>query len=272
MEAAAQTVRLFRPGWRWLAAALVGISRGVLPWILWRVWTATDPPITPPLLAEMLLVVWALPGAAAWLIGRAFAVRARVTPDGLELLHAARTVPLPRDRIAGVRPWRVPLPDPGVTVALSDGRRLALAARDPSPLVAALAPALPRHPLLCWAAARPPAPTWRYYLGRYVLFALLPAGVLFNTHQQIAYGGFLGQYYLVGLRAWLGTAAIYWATIAAYLLLYASVWRAVAEAVTLAAAPLAPAYAGVVRRTAERVDQVAFYGGVPLLLALRYLA
>ena len=85
-------------------------------------------------------------------------------------------------------------------------------------------------------------------LGRYVLFALFPAAVLFNAHQHIAYGAFLGQYYLMGPGAWLTTAAIYWATLCAYLLLYASAWRGMVEAVTL----VTPSHAGAVRRVAER--------------------
>ena len=46
--------------------------------------------------------------------------------------------------------------------------------------------------------------------------------MLFNAHQHIAYGALLGQYYLVGPGARLTTAAIYWATPCAHLLLYAS--------------------------------------------------
>jgi hypothetical protein len=263
---------IYRPGWRALAAVLFALSRISLPWILWRVWTADDPPITPPLLAEMLLVVWALPGGAAWLIGRAFAAQACVTDDGVEIVRDGRRMRLARDRVVGARPWRVPLPEPGFAVQLAGGRRLAIAARDPSPLLAALAPAVRRHPAMVWAAARRPAPHAWYYVRRYVLFALLPAGVLFNAHQHIAYGAFLGQYYLMGLRAWCTTWAIYWSTLGAYLLLYGSALRGMAEAMALAAAYVAPAHAAVARRLAERVDQLAFYGGVPVLLALRFLA
>ena len=274
VAADAQVVRCYRPGWRVVAAFLFALSRVSLPWILWRVWVAVDPPITPPLLAEMLLVVWALPGAAAWLIGRAFTAEARLAGDVVELVRGEGRVVLARDRIAAARPWWLPLPEPGFAPQFSDGTAapFAIAARDPTPLLATLAPAALRHPLMVWAAARPPAPGWWYYVRRYVLFALLPAAVLFNAHQHIAYGAFLGQYYLMGLGPWLATAAIYWATLCAYLLLYASAWRGVAEAVAMLAAWLAPARAVPVRQAVERIDQVAFYGGIPLSLLLRFIA
>jgi hypothetical protein len=272
VEAGEQAVRYYRRPWRGLAAILFALSRGFLPWILWRVWTAVDPPITPPLLGQMLLVVWALPGAAAWMIGRAFAARARVDATGLVIARGEQRLTVARERIAAVTPWRVPLPEPGFAVGLADGRELAIAARDPTPLLAGLDARALRHPLMVWAAARPPASTAWYYVRRYVLFAFFPAAVLFNAHQHIAYGAFLGQYYLMGLGPWLTTAAIYWATLCAYLLLYASALRGVAEMAALLAAWAAPARAASVRAVVERVDQIAFYLGVPLLLALRFTA
>jgi len=274
VDAAGLAVRCYAGPWRALAACLFALSRASLPWILWRVLTADDPPITPPLLAEMLLVVWALPGAAAWLIGRAYAARAQADAVALVVERGAQRAVIERGRIAGLLVWRIPLPEPGFAVRLDDGRRapFAIAARDPSPLLSALDPGAARRPLMVWAAARWPAPGWRYFLGRYVLFALFPAAVLFNAHQHIAYGAFLGQYYLMGPGAWLTTAAIYWATLCAYLLLYASACRAMVEAVTLVAARIVPARARAVRRVAERIDQFAFYAGVPVLLALRFAA
>ena len=205
VDAAGLAVRCYARPWRALAACLFALSRISLPWILWRVLTANDPPITPPLLAQMLLVVWALPGAAAWLIGRAFAACAQVDAAALVVERGAQRAVIERGRIAGLFVWRIPLPEPGFVVRLDDGRRtpFAIAARDPSPVLAALDPGAARRPLMVWAAARWPAPGWRYYVGRYVLFALFPAAVLFNAHQHIAYGALLGQYYLVGLGAWL---------------------------------------------------------------------
>ena len=70
--------------------------------------------------------------------------------------------------------------------------------------------------------------------------ALGPAAVLFYTHQHIAFGGLLGEYYLMGLGPYLRTAAVHWATVTVYLLLWAGVWRGAGEVVAWAAAALAP--------------------------------
>jgi apolipoprotein N-acyltransferase len=263
------TVRCYRRPWRALAAALLVISRASLPWILWRVLTANDPPISPPMLAEMLLVVAVLPGAAAWMIGRAVRAEARAAGGELRIEQAGSSAAV---SAAAVAAWRLPLPEPGIDLQLADGRRVpfSVAARDPSPLAAALDPSAAAHPTLVYSAARRPAPRWHYYVGRYVVFALAPAAVLFNAHQHIAYGGFWGEYYLMGAGAWLRTAAIYWTTVGVYLLLYASLWRGLAEAASLLAAWTAPAAARAVRGAAEWVATAAFYGGVPAILALRF--
>ena len=104
-----------------------------------------------------------------------------------------------------------------------------------------------------------------------MLFALLPAAVLFNAHQYIAYGGTLGQYYLEGLAPYLETLAIYWSTMSIYLVLYAAPWRGVAEGASLLTAWMSPRHAVRVRRAAETTCRVVFYAGVPLLLLARFL-
>ena len=56
-----------------------------------------------------------------------------------------------------------------------------------------------------------------------------------------------------------------------YLLLYASVWRSIAEGAALLAAWVAPARALGVRRAAEVACLVAYYGGVPILVAIPFV-
>ncbi len=262
------SVRAYPPVWRWTAAILVAISRAMLPFLLWRLATANDPPLTPPLLAELLLIFCALPALAASLIGRAFAARVQVDAGGLTLMRGAQRVVWPP---AAVHPWRVPLPEAGCTLTHDDGGRLALALRDPTPLLAALGGDT-EHPMVRYAAARAAdARGWRYWLGRYVLFALPIAAILFNAHQWIAYGGSFGQYYLQGPGPWLRGAAIYWATTGVYLLLWASLWRGVVEALALLAAMRWPRRAQAARRALEWGDRLAFYGGSAAILALRFL-
>src|SRR5439155_794374 len=90
-------------------------------------------------------------------------------------------------------------------------------------------------PVLVYAHARARgAPRrWHHLLGRFPGFALLPTAVLFNAHQHIAYGGLLGEYYLLGLGSYVRTFAVHWLTLTIYLVLYASVWRGLAEGVAL---------------------------------------
>src|SRR5206468_3785068 len=83
--------------------------------------------------------------------------------------------------------------------------------------------------------------------------ALLPTAVLFNAHQHITYGGVLGEYYLLGLGSYVRTFAVHWLTLTIYLVLYASVWRGLAEGTALLGACVAPARAAWVRRAAEIV-------------------
>src|SRR6184192_77960 len=219
-------------GWRIAGAVLFAVSRASLPAILGLVVLATDPPVTLPVLV-CGVVVLALPCRA----------------------------------IARVAPWAVPLPGPGLSVCMRSGRwlRQGLQIDDPTPLLLALAETGGLE------AARGAPRRWHHLLGRFAGFALLPTAVLFNAHQHIAYGGLLGEYYLLGLGSYVRTFAVHWLTLTIYLVLYASVWRGLAEGVALLAACVAPASAAGARRAVEIACQVAYYGGVPLLLLLRFL-
>jgi hypothetical protein len=176
----------------------------------------------------------------------------------------------------------MPLPGSGFSLVTASGRRLrpGVQVDDPTPALRALrgragiaaADAALVHPAVVFAHARATAGRWRWYhlAAKFPLFALAPTAVLFNAHQHIAYGGALGQYYLLGLGAFLETFAIYWAATTVYCILWASIWRGLAEAVCLVAAHVAPSHATRVRRAAELTCRVAYYGGVPILLALRF--
>jgi len=75
----------------------------------------------------------------------------------------------------------------------------------------------------------------------------------------------------VGDRAYLVTFAVYWATVTIYLVLWANVWRLIAEGATLAAAYARPYRTTAFRRTAERAYGLLYYGGALLVLLLRLL-
>jgi apolipoprotein N-acyltransferase len=216
----------------------------------------------------------ALPAAMAWAIGRAFRGTATVRAGALRLDRGDVAVDLRLDGLV-VRPWWVPLPSPGL--ALRPRPPFGTARRDPSPILDALAAggvdvaAARRHPTVVWAATRPRR-TALGVLAKFAGFGAIPACILFYTHQHIAYGGTWGQWYLEGPGACLTTLGEYLTNTVILLASYASLWRAGAEAVVWLAAAVARARTVAVRRAVEVLCALAYYGGVPVLLALRYLA
>jgi hypothetical protein len=278
--AAGFRARLYRRGGRIPAALLVALSRASLPAVLALVALATDPPIDLPLLLELLLVLAVVPALLARVMRRR--AHLELGASALILRRTDLVVEVPYAAIARVAPWALPLPGPGLTLWLRSGARLAYAVEtaDPGALLRALTPAVGdaarsalAHPMVTYAHAAAGS-TWRWYHygWKFVLFALAPTAVFFNAHQHIAYGGPLGEYYLYGAGAYLRTFAVYWLTMAIYLVLFASPWRGLAEAVAWAMAWGAPERAATVRRAVERGCQILYYGGVPVLVAARFLS
>lgn len=263
---------VYAPGWRVVIAALRVWSRAGLFLVMALVVWGSDLDLTPLVLFRTMAVAAALPALAARLLEHAFA--ARLARDGMRLVaHArGRRVEIPLDAVAEAVPWRVPLPRPGVTLRLRAGGSLSVALDDPGTLLVLLG-ADPDRPIVRWAAARTRARRGAWYrpLLRYPVFGLVPGAILFRTHQWIAYGGTFGQYYLLGLRAYLGTFAIYWATVTMYLVLWSNLCRLVVEAVTLVGAWAAPADVTALRQRAERAWTLSYYGGALLVLVLRLL-
>lgn len=264
------------------AEVLAGASWVSGPGILVLVTIATDPPVMPPDLVRLVGLFVLLPGAAAQLIRRYSTVRFGLV-DGLILLErSGLRVEIPGAAVGEIVPWSLPIPESGLSLRMRSGRRLryALGTSDPAPLLAALADgsvATARdrssHPTVIYGSARARFGRWRWidYAIKFVLFPLLPAAVLFNAHQHIAYGGTLGQYYLYGPGAYIGTFAVYWGTTVLYLVLWARTWRLAAEIGALALAWLAPQWTGLVRRAVEIGCAAFYYAGVPVLLAVRFL-
>jgi hypothetical protein len=261
---------------RALVAALVAVSRTSLVGVALAGAFGAGDLFLPPVLGPTLLAFVVGPALAAWLVERTAAARMTVRDDAVALRRADVHVELARDEIAGLVPWTVPLPGPGVSVALRAGRTLpyGFETADPAGPLTVLGPSTAtRHPVVVWAHARAAQPPWRWHhlLWKFVGFALAPAAVLFNAHQHIAYGGTLGQYYFEGLAPYLRTFAIFWATTTVYLILWASMWRALGEGVALAAAVVAPSHAARVRRSVEVACRLLYYAGAPALLAVRFL-
>jgi hypothetical protein len=271
----------YPPAGRWVAAALLLVAGASVPLILAAVLFASDPPITPPVLARSFAALTLAPALGAWLLHRAFRLEAEVGAGGLVLAGRGLRIEIPTAAVERAVAWAIPVPGAGFSLRLRSGRRFryGLCAREPGRFLRALeeragvaAGAAAAHPAIRYADAKATNHPWRWYHGalKFPLFALLPTAVLFNAHQYIAYGGTLGQYYREGLAPYLATFAWYWVTLVIYLLLYAAAWRGVAEAIAFAAAWRGAAPAVAARRAVERACSVAYYGGVPVLLALRF--
>jgi hypothetical protein len=269
-------VLLLSPPWRLVLAALVVTSLASLP--TYGLALFLLPPVPLPVMVRSFALGSALPALVAWLLARVFRGTLTLADGMLRLRRADLAIELEPQAVAAVEPWKVPLPCAGVRLVLRSGRvvPLRLAAWNPTALLERLGSAgiaveaARSHPTLVHAATRRRF-SWSAPLVKFPLFGALPASILFYTHQHIAYGGTFGQYYLEGLGPYLATFAQYWATTVILLASYASLWRALAEVAVWITAALARTRAPAARRIAEAVCAVAYYGGVPLLLALRYM-
>lgn len=268
--------------WRMIAAALFAVSRGSLPVILLLLVISVEPPVSEPLLVRLVLFFSFFPGLAAALIERAFAYDAEVRKGNLILSRHGEEIALDLSRLTAIELWRIPLPGPGVSLLTADKdrpRKYALQTDNLGGLLRELEesgkfPSVGgKEPSVVFAQARHAAGVARWYhiLGKFGIFSLFPTVIFFRLHQYIMYGGAFGQYQAEGLKAYLSSFAFYWIMIGIYLLLYASIWRGLAEAVSLAAARIVPSKADSVRRWAERAVKIFYYAGVPALVGLRFL-
>ncbi len=272
----------YSPWWRIVAGVLVAVSAVSLPVILVGGLLALRPV---PLAAwvRALVPFAAAPALLAVAIRRAFAVDVEVRRAELVVRRQRLRLEVPCEAIGRIRPWIVPLPGPGFSLFMRSGRRLYYAVQTPeiADLLTALAEiggveparAALAHPNVVYARAKQEAGTWRWYhlLIKFVLFALGPTGIWFNLTQHVTFGGLLGQYYLEGFGPYLKTFAIHWGLVIVYLILYASVWRGLAEGVALVAVRAAPGRATAVRRWLEIACRLLYYAGVPVLIAVPFL-
>lgn len=221
-----------------------------------------------------------LPEAAARFVLLAFAARASIENGQLLLRSGARQLALPLSEIATAKLWWLPLPGPGLSLQLTSGTRwrYALALRNPAPLARALAsndnnPAAAKlAPMLTlYTRARELMRQSRFEhpLLKFIVFPLLLALPAFRLHQHIAYGSSFGEYYSFGLKAYLTTLGLWWATWAIGVATSAAILRLGIETLCFLATQLRPQHAIDSRYLIERMGQVALYLGMPLWLLLR---
>lgn len=266
------------PAWlRLIAASSVLCTALGLFLILLAVVASHDPPITPPVLFQMSAGLAVLPFLLSrWILHSSKATVA-VDDHVLTLSLKNRRIEVPLAAIATIEPWTIPLPEPGIDLRLQSGARLAwgISGRDVAGVVAVLiahgiAPASGPAVQFSRARAAVAKASWPYLLGKFPILALAPSLILFRAHQYIAYGGWWGQWNLYGPQAWFETLAIYWAATTIYTLLYAGVLRVAMEVVAWLLTQLLPTSARTIRERGETVLRLAYYVGVPAMLALRF--
>ena len=232
----------------------------------------------------MFLGLVAAPELLAWCIARVFSATAFIDKDALVLEQRTRRVEIPLLTIVGLPAWRWPLPAAGASIELACGQRWSagIALADLPALAHALvqAGATPTLEaakdgrLSVYARLRAMSPRgWLdHRFVKFVLFPLLPALLAFRLHQHIAFGGTFGEYQTYGLKAYLLALAIWWASWAIGLVLFAAALRIATEAGTLFAMLLIPSQAGATRRWLEISARLLFYVGVPAWWLLRIWA
>jgi apolipoprotein N-acyltransferase len=279
-----QSVVVYPPAWRIVAALLRVFARGSLLYVLYLMLFTQDPPTNPFKQMRLFGGLFLLPEAAAWSIARAFAARMRVEDGALVIEQRERRTDIPVSAIAAVELWQVPLPMPGVWLTLRSGRRFAqgLAVADLDSFVASLegqreTPSerdrLPGGIAAYLRARNANPPGWLEHPAvKFVLFSLVPTLPAWRLHQYISYGGTFGEYYTFGLNAYLLGFGLWWISFSLSLVFLASGMRAFVELVSLAAAFAAPASAPAVRRGLEVFQRIAFYVGIPVWLILRFTA
>ncbi len=272
----------YRRTWRLVAAALVAASAVGILLVIVRIVLGGDPPLTVIPLVTLMLTLVVAPAAVAAAMRRTFAAHIGVDGDTVVITRRDLRLEIPRSAIVALEPWTIPLPTTGATMRLRSGApfgwELGLATpRTLARFLAEWADAGTRTDETAvafqHADARGTAGTlrWWQWLLKFPVLGLVPTAVLFNAHQWIAYGGTLGEYYQYGALPYLLTFLDYWTTVTIYLALWAGLWRLVAEIVAWGASWLAPETTGGVRRAVEVGCRVLYYGGVPALLALRFM-
>ncbi|RKH19215.1 hypothetical protein D7Y13_37585 [Corallococcus praedator] len=275
-------VHAFTPRLRALGALLHAGALGTLCYftvLLFRDVLAGSQETQPGPLATGLAVGGLLPLIALRLLHLGTRATVTVRPEGLVLTQPGGAhFEIPFEALASVRPWRLPIPGPGLTLMLRTGRAFdyGLELQDPVPLLTAMGPLgeAREHPLVRYAQARNAKWRRRWYdwLLKYGLVPGVISGIFFRAHQYISFGGAFGEWQMYGLKAYLLTFVRTWLPVFLALLLFGCFWRALVEALCFGAAWLGPRWARHVRTGAEWTCRGLYYIALPAFLAMRLLA
>lgn len=269
--------------WRVVASLLRIFACGGLLWIAMAALSGDSAQNNTLTQMWMFAALVLAPGAAAWSIMRAFVAKIRIESNVLVLEQRERRIEIPVKDIAALESWQLPLPQTGVYLRMQSGQRWSygIVVNDAAGLMHALisaggSPAIAESftgVTSTYARARHAVAAWRidHYVFKFVLFPLVPALPAFRLHQIIAYGGTFGEYLTFGLKAYLIALAIWWASWAIGMTLFAALLRVVIEMGTLLTIALRPERAIDARRWLEVIGRVFFYVGVPAWLLIHLL-
>lgn len=269
--------------WRIAAGMLRLFSGAGLLWIGIQMLFGDSEQINTLMQIKMFAALVLAPELAAWAIMRAFAASARIENGMLVLEQRERRIEIPVKEIAALDVWKLPLPRAGVCLQLASGKRWshAIALPDPAALMAGLmraggkpdyADSLSGH-ASAYARLRQAIPRWRIDNAflKFVLFPLVPAVPAFRLHQHIAFGGTLGEYYTFGLKAYVIAFAIWWASWAMGMVLFAAFLRIVIETITVLSMAMGNERSIAVRQMLEHLGRAFFYLGVPAWLLIHLI-
>ena len=274
-------VMLLPPATRVAMAALRVAAALGLAWVVLDMWLRMGFQVQSLKQLQLFGLAVVLPLLAAWALGRWFAARASLEGGDLVLDARNQRIAVPLASITALRTWRLPWPGSGADLVLGSGERLSkgLAVHDPAALAHALAAAgAPLTVAADWPTrlATVRACTDGGWLDhatiKFIVFPLLPALVAFRLHQVITFGGFFGEAYTYGFGVWLLGLAVWWASWALGLMVFAAVLRLAIEAMTAPALALGEPRAIAVRHTLAWAARLAYYLGVPGWLLVRLLA
>lgn len=285
-QTSSQSTRLkvvaYPTGLRYLAAALFAVSRLSLVAIAFMFFLGWV--ISPPLLVRLILFLSLIPAFALFLIKLALAADCEISHGLLELRRTAllrfAKSRAARLKIGSWRSWSLPIPGPGVLISAPAGagkRSLALESKQLTALLAALDRSGPAAASSLAQAGRVFSEAracsrllrWHSPILKFGVFGLLPVFLVFRVHQNVMYGGVLGQYYLHGLGPWLSSLSYHWIMVTIYLVLYAAFWRSWVEPVCWLGARFRPSRAAAVRAWGEAFALAVYFAGIPLFVIWR---
>ncbi|MBB5018029.1 apolipoprotein N-acyltransferase [Chitinivorax tropicus] len=263
---------------RLLASALRAFARCALIWLALSILLDDSLRVQAWAQIRLFMSLCLVPEAAAWFVLRAFAATASIESGQLVLRRGKDSLMLPLADIRAVEPSWLPLPTPGLAIHLRSGRPwpYTLAVPDPAKLMRVLTPidtAQTSKPSIIALLAQTREATRPGRIAHpLVKFALLPLAlslIAFNLHQHIVYGSLFGEYYVLGLKAYLTTLLLWWGGWLIGMTATAAVLRLGIESITLVATWAKPQHAADTRYLIERMGLLVLYVGVPVWLLIR---